>query len=183
MTVQRFVSDRSNRMCQSTHGQEVDMTLAMAVQFGPFRLFPTKRLLLRDGDAVCLTPKAFDTLVLLIEQRDRVVSKRELLDELWPSTAVEDATLSQHVFMLRRALADSEGPDVEYIATVQRRGYRFVAPVTEIDCVKDGKADAAAGASADAAHDRLRLFSATKRRHARMVVAILVAGVGVVAGM
>jgi DNA-binding winged helix-turn-helix (wHTH) protein len=100
------------------------------IAFGPFRLLPAKRLLLRDGETVALTPKSFDSLVLLIERRDRVVSRRELLDALWADASVEQATLSQHVFMLRRALGGADG---EYIATVHRRGYRFGAGVKVIN--------------------------------------------------
>src|SRR5437870_764737 len=101
----------------------------VVARFGPFRLDTTKRVLLRDGEPVALTPKAFDALVLLVERRDSVVSKQELLAALWPDTAVEDGTLSQHVFMVRRALSDS-GSKARYVATIPRRGYRFIAPVT-----------------------------------------------------
>ena len=108
------------------------MASPSAVRFGPFRLDPAARLLLCRDEPVELTPKAFDALVLLIQRRDRVVSKRELLDELWPDTAVEEATVSQHVFVVRRALSASNG-DADYITTIPRRGYRFVAPVDPID--------------------------------------------------
>jgi DNA-binding winged helix-turn-helix (wHTH) protein/Tol biopolymer transport system component len=123
------------------------MTRQTAVQFGPFRLDAAKRLLLRNGDPVSLTPRAFDALVLLVEHRDRVVSKDELLRDLWLDTSVEEATLSQHVFMLRRALSGGGDPEIEYIATLPRRGYRFVAPVVEIgagpgDGGRDGRARA-----------------------------------------
>jgi len=106
----------------------------VTARFGPFQLDSARRLLLRDGAPVALTPKAFDALVLLVERRERVVSKQELLAELWPHTAVEEATLSQHIFMVRRALGDS-GSDARYVATIARRGYRFVATVapTESD--------------------------------------------------
>jgi dipeptidyl aminopeptidase/acylaminoacyl peptidase len=90
---------------------------------------------------VSLTPKAFDTLVLLVDRRDRVVSKRELFDELWPDTAVEEATLSQHIFMVRRALSDSGSADARYVATVARRGYRFVGPVTPLDSPDGARVD------------------------------------------
>jgi DNA-binding winged helix-turn-helix (wHTH) protein/dipeptidyl aminopeptidase/acylaminoacyl peptidase len=102
-------------------------------RFGPFLLDAARRTLHRDGTPVALTPKAFDALLLLVERRDRVVAKRELLSELWPDTAVEEATLSQHVFMLRRALNGSMTGESEYITTVHRRGYRFVAPVSPQD--------------------------------------------------
>ena len=103
----------------------------MAVfEFGPFVLDPPKRSLLRDGAPQALTPKAFDLLALLIEHRERVVSKDELLKTLWPDAFIEESNLAQHVFLLRRALnGDAAGP--EYIATIPRRGYRFVAQVSD----------------------------------------------------
>jgi Tol biopolymer transport system component/DNA-binding winged helix-turn-helix (wHTH) protein len=105
--------------------------IAVAVfEFGPFVLDPAKRSLLRDGAPQALTPKAFDLLALLMEHRERVVSKDELLKTLWPDAFIEESNLAQHVFLLRRALnGDAEGP--EYIATIPRRGYRFVAQVSE----------------------------------------------------
>lgn len=104
-------------------------------EFGPFLLDPARRSLLRDGVPQSVTPKAFDVLVLLVEQRGRVLSKDELLKAIWPDTFVDEANLSQQIFVLRRTLnGDSKVP--EYIATVPRRGYSFVAeaierPVTE----------------------------------------------------
>jgi len=107
--------------------------MSLAVQFGPFRLDPTKRLLLRNGEPIALTPKAFDALVLLVQRRDQVVSKQELLAALWPDTAVEESTLSQHVFLVRRALGDSGHSKPQYIATIARRGYRFIGAVMPAD--------------------------------------------------
>lgn len=96
--------------------------------FGPFRLLPAQRLLLRDGTPVPLTPKAFDILVTLIERRDRVLSKDELLEHVWPGVIVEEGNLVQQVFLLRKAL--NEPSTGRYIATVPRRGYRFVGDVS-----------------------------------------------------
>jgi Tol biopolymer transport system component/DNA-binding winged helix-turn-helix (wHTH) protein len=98
--------------------------------FGPFVLDAATRTLLRDGIPQSLTPKAFDLLVLLVERRAHVLSKDELLKALWPDTFVDEANLSQQIFILRRTLAlDSNGR--EYIATIPRRGYRFVAEASE----------------------------------------------------
>ncbi len=102
-----------------------------AYTFGPFRLEPRKRLLARDGVPVPLTPKAFDLLVAVVERRERVVEKEEALRLLWPDTVVEEANLTQNVFLLRKALGDNQD-DARFIATVPRRGYRFVAEVQEI---------------------------------------------------
>ena len=101
-----------------------------AFEFGPFLLDPAKRSLLRDGIPQPLTPKAFDLLALLVRHRARVLSKEELLSTLWPETFVEEANLSQQIFVIRRTLnGDSES--AEYIATIPRRGYRFTAQVIE----------------------------------------------------
>ena len=96
--------------------------------FGPFVLDPAEKVLFRDGHAVSLPPKAFETLLVLVERHGHVIDKAELLHRVWPDTFVEEATLAQNIFTLRKAL--NESPDShEYIETVPKRGYRFVAPV------------------------------------------------------
>lgn len=100
-------------------------------EFGPFRLIPAERLLLRGDEPIALMPKAFDTLVALVHRAGRLADKEELLHEVWPDAFVEEANLTQNVFALRRALgtADDGKP---YIETVPKRGYRFVARVEVI---------------------------------------------------
>ena len=100
-------------------------------EFDKFRLLPDKRLLLSDGAPVPLMAKAFDTLVLLLEKRDRVVSKDELLHAIWPDVVVEEGNLTQQIFLLRKALGEN-AQHPRYIATVPGHGYRFTAAVTEI---------------------------------------------------
>ena len=98
--------------------------------FGPYRLEVNLGRLLRDGQPVPLTPKAFDVLRALIERRDRVVDKAELMNVVWSDSFVEEANLSQTIFVLRKTLG--EQPDGQrFIETVPRRGYRFVAEVHE----------------------------------------------------
>ncbi len=99
-------------------------------EFGPFRLDPQKRLLLRGNEAVPLTPKAIETLIVLVENRSRVVSKDELMKVLWPDSFVEEANLSQNIFMLRKALGDSH--ERRYILTIPGRGYQFTEVVREV---------------------------------------------------
>ena len=99
-------------------------------EFGSFRLDPAKRLLLRGQKPVPLMPKAFDTLLVLIENRDRMVGKEELLKTLWPDSFVEEANIAQNVAVLRKALGDSPEQH-RYILTMPGRGYRFAARVTE----------------------------------------------------
>src|SRR6188472_3814946 len=98
-------------------------------EFGPFRLDPAERLLLRDGVVVALTPKAFDLLVYLVERHGRLAEKQALMSALWPDTIVEEANLAFHVSALRKVL-DEEGERESMIQTVPTKGYRFVAPVT-----------------------------------------------------
>jgi TolB-like protein/DNA-binding winged helix-turn-helix (wHTH) protein len=100
-------------------------------QFGPFQLDPGERLLLRDGAEVRLPPKAFDLLVALAGSRGRLLEKDDLLKQVWPDAFVEESSLAQHVFLLRKALQDGES-GVSYIETVPKSGYRFTAPVLEI---------------------------------------------------
>src|ERR1700693_4656746 len=94
--------------------------------FGAFRLDPTEHVLLSSGARVPLTPKAFETLLVLIENAGHILEKEDLLKRVWPDTFVEEGTLARNISTLRKALGD--GPEGEsYIETVPRRGYRFVA--------------------------------------------------------
>ncbi len=104
-------------------------------QFGEFTLEPNERLLLRDGEPVALTPKAFDTLLALVESRGHVLTKEELLHRIWPDSTVEETTLAQNVSTLRKALG-SAGPQL--IQTIPKRGYRFTADVFEISPTTNG---------------------------------------------
>jgi len=98
-------------------------------EFGPFRLDPEQHLLMRGDELVALPPKAFETLVLLVENGGRVLQKKELMEALWPDSFVEESNLTQNIFLLRKALGEESG---EYIKTVPRIGYRFVAGVSEV---------------------------------------------------
>jgi DNA-binding winged helix-turn-helix (wHTH) protein/TolB-like protein len=98
--------------------------------FGRFLLDPTKRVLVREGQVVPLTPKVFDTLLLLVENSERVMEKEEMIEYLWPNSFVEERNLAQNIFTLRKALGE-ESAD-KYIETVPRRGYRFVAAVRRL---------------------------------------------------
>ncbi len=101
-----------------------------AFEFGPFSLDPGKRLLLRNGTAVPLAPKALETLLALVENRERVLSKDELLDQVWGGVSVEEGGLTRNVSILRKTLG--EKPDNHrFIVTVPGRGYRFVAAVND----------------------------------------------------
>ena len=101
-------------------------------QFGPFLIDVRERVLRRNGRPVPLTPKAFDVLATLVEQPGRLLSKEELLQKVWPDTFVEESNLAYNVFALRKALGDT-ADNGEYIETVAKRGYRFIATVTPVN--------------------------------------------------
>ena len=99
-------------------------------EFGPFRVDPEKQVLLRDNQPVPITPKTFETLLILVRHSREVVSKDELMNELWPDAFVEEANLSQNIFMLRKALGDTPD-DRRYIVTLRERAtasWRRCAP-------------------------------------------------------
>lgn len=100
-------------------------------KFGPFRIDPKKRVLLRGDDPVPLNPKAFDTLLVLVQSNGKVVPKDDLMKALWPDSFVEESNLSQNIFVLRKALGDS-AQERRYILTVPGRGYQFVEEVQEV---------------------------------------------------
>ena len=98
-------------------------------EFGDFRLDVEERLLLRrDGTAVPLTPRVFDTLHYLVEHSGRLASKESLMAAVWPDCIVEENNLAQTISTLRRIFGDTSGSQ-RHIATVPGRGYRFVADV------------------------------------------------------
>jgi serine/threonine-protein kinase len=99
--------------------------------FGPFRLDPKERLLIRGDQPVPLTPKAFDVLVYLLERHGRLVEKQALMAALWPDAVVEETNLASNVSAVRKALGDGQEGE-QYIQTIPTRGYRFVAPVQEL---------------------------------------------------
>src|SRR6267142_3550174 len=98
-------------------------------EFGRFRLDAAERVLLRDSEFVTLTPKVFDILLALVERGGHIVEKDDLMKRVWPDTFVEEGNLTQNVSLLRKALGENPGSP-QFIETVARRGYRFVAEVT-----------------------------------------------------
>jgi Tol biopolymer transport system component/DNA-binding winged helix-turn-helix (wHTH) protein len=115
-------------------------------EFGPFHLDVEERLLLRDGRVVPLPPKVFDTLLALVANRGRILGKEELMQTLWPETFVEESNLTQNISQIRRALGEGE-----YIETIPKRGYRFVA---EVQAVALNEQDSAIAARAGAGESR-----------------------------
>src|SRR5277367_2236739 len=106
----------------------MDNVVKQLLEFGPFRVDPEQRLLLRDEQAIPLSPKAFDLLLILVQRTGQVVAKDDLMKLLWPDTFVEESNLGQHIFQLRKALGE-RAQDHTYIVTIPGRGYRFVQKV------------------------------------------------------
>jgi DNA-binding winged helix-turn-helix (wHTH) protein len=116
--------------------------------FDAFVLDVDGRALWRGGERVPLTPKVLDLLILLVERRGTVVTKDEILKAVWPGVVVEEGGLARNVSLLRKALGDDDGH--RCIATLPRRGYQFIAPVTEVAGPAEGPARAGAPAAAPA---------------------------------
>src|SRR5580700_9034550 len=109
----------------------MDSPVKYLLEFGPFRVDPEQRLLLRDRQPIPLSPKAFDLLLVLAKRGGQVVLKDDLMKTLWPHTFVEESNLGQHVFQIRKALGE-RAQDSAYIVTVPGRGYRFAQSVREV---------------------------------------------------
>jgi len=108
----------------------MDLPAKHFYEFGPFRLETGERILLREGQFVILTPKIFDTLLVLVESGGRILDKEDLLKKVWPDTIVEEVSLAKKISLLRKVLGEDAGH--HYIETIPRRGYRFVAEVREV---------------------------------------------------
>src|ERR1700722_3450828 len=119
--------------------------------FGPFRLDAENQCLWRRGDPgpeerILLTPKAFAVLVYLVEHAERLVTHEELLEAVWPGCVVEPQAVKRHILAVRSVLADRPKNPL-FIETIAKRGYRFIAPVSER--VESMRAVASAGVARD----------------------------------
>lgn len=108
-------------------------------EFGPFRLEADQHRLWREDAEVELPPKALDTLLLLVRRAGQLVGRDEFFAALWPNTVVTEASLGRHIWLVRRALGQSEG-ESDYIQTVPKKGYRFVMPVRRSGAAVSGPA-------------------------------------------
>ena len=106
-------------------------------EFGPFVLNATERLLIKNGSSVSLAPKAFDLLVVLVENSGSLVTKSRLFETVWSGVAIEDSSITYHVWLVRKALSDQFGKP-RYVATVSKHGYRFIAPVKTVTPSSNG---------------------------------------------
>lgn len=104
------------------------MSEARIFYFGPFLLVPERQLLTRGDARVQIGGRALDLLTALVERPGELLSKKDLMVRVWPTTTVDESNLKVNIAALRRALGDDVGA-VKYIATMPGRGYRFIAPV------------------------------------------------------
>jgi DNA-binding winged helix-turn-helix (wHTH) protein len=135
------------------------------LRFGTITFVPAERVLLRDGQPVALTPKAFDLLAFLVANPGRLLTKDELLQAVWPDTIVEESNLAYHVFAIRKALGDTADAD-QYIETVPKCGYRFIAPVVQLDtsdAIEDAPTPATTSTERTAVSDAEHVKSADAR--------------------
>jgi predicted ATPase/DNA-binding winged helix-turn-helix (wHTH) protein len=102
------------------------------IAFGPFRLYPEQRVLLRADIPLPLGSRAREILLLLVERAGEIVKKSELMARVWPDTIVEEGSLRVHIAALRKALGDGQA-GVRYVENVTGHGYRFIAPLTHVD--------------------------------------------------
>ena len=100
-------------------------------EFGAYRIDVSNNILLQNNEIVHLSPKLFETLLILIEKNGQMVSKEELFNRLWSQTFVEESNLSQNIFQLRKILKNGD-QDLNYIETLPKRGYRFTAKVKKV---------------------------------------------------
>jgi DNA-binding winged helix-turn-helix (wHTH) protein/tetratricopeptide (TPR) repeat protein len=160
-------------------------------RFGPFRLDPQERLLLRDEEPVPLTPKVFDTLTFLIRHRGHLVLKEELMQNLWPDSFVGEDNLVQNISVLRKALGEKASGQ-RYIVTVPGKGYRFAAEVLELTPASDQQGGLLVGSythsqmlieeeeetdDASFAQSSQRTIPVSRRWRVAGIVAVLIVGV------
>src|SRR5690242_13158676 len=108
-------------------------------RFGEFTLDTDQKVLLRHDKALPLTPKLFQTLLILVENSGRIVQKEQFMERLWPHTFVEEANLTSNIQQLRKSLGDN-ARQPHYIETVTKRGYRFIANVQRMEPHNNGDA-------------------------------------------
>lgn len=131
------------KVSESSEKAQMSRSEPNIYEFDDFRLDAARRVLLRGGEQLSLTPRIFDTLLYFVRHQGRLIEKDELMRAIWPDTVVEENNLNQSVSTLRRALGETRGEN-RYIVTVPGHGYRFAADVKTLS------ADAASDAADDA---------------------------------
>src|SRR5919112_324604 len=163
-----------------------DMGGKRLYEFGPFLLDPAERVLTRAGQPVPMTPKAFELLLVLVENGGHLLGKKELMEAVWPDSFVEEGNLTFTISSLRKALGEDR-KEPQYIETVPRSGYRFVADVrvpagnsggelkTDGGRLQDDKSDDdKTAAEAPAVAAPLRVEHSAKRRPRKLLLPLAV---------
>lgn len=149
-------------------------------RFGEFIVDTDQKVLLRKDKELPLTPKLFETLLILVENSGRIVQKEQFMERLWPHTFVEEANLTSNIQLLRKSLGDN-ARQPQYIETVTKRGYRFIADVQRVETPHNG-----AHSSASRVDTSLPAIPATvtarKRVRRKAVIALVTAALVVVFG-
>ena len=153
-------------------------------EFGEFRVDAAKRLLFNAaGEQISLMPKAFDTLLYLIEHNGKIIEKDELMSAIWADTVVEENNLNQNISILRRVLGEKRG-EHRFIATVPGKGFKFVAEVREIEeSEKARKGEGKNEAQSPKTENQIRIshFAIRNRRiWLAAIIGITVVGFGIV---
>jgi TolB-like protein/DNA-binding winged helix-turn-helix (wHTH) protein len=146
-------------------------------EFGPYRVDPDRRQLLRGDQAVALGPKTFDVLLLLVRNSGRVLSKDEIMKEVWADTFVEEANLPQHIAMLRKALGETAQAH-HYIITLPGHGYRFAG---EVHILTAGDHDLHRDSQSHAQIKHKKLSRWRLRTTAALLGAVVIAGAAILA--
>lgn len=133
MTVLRKIQKKSKRFPKAAVSTTTWHERNHVYCFGSFRLNESERQLWRNGKTVRLSPKTFNVLLVLIQNKGCLVTKERLLSEVWPDVFVEEANLSVNIASLRKAL-DEDDAGEQWIETVPKQGYRFAARVSELTC-------------------------------------------------
>ncbi|MGA3089686.1 MAG: tetratricopeptide repeat protein [Terriglobales bacterium] len=144
-------------------------------EFGPFRIDPEERQLWRGQSPIPLTPKAFETLLILIRSGEQVVLKDDLMKALWPDSFVEESNLTQNIFVLRKALGES-AQGARYIATVPGRGYRFTEKVRNVS-------DEPAGLVIESQSIQTVTFEESKPRRNLLALSLMAIGLAGLVGL
>lgn len=140
-------------------------------RFREFELVSRERVLLRDGKPVAITPKAFQLLLVLVENRGHLVEKSELMRAVWEDSFVEEGNLSYTMLLLRKTLGDEKN-DPRFIQTVPKRGYRFIA---EVEAVSNGTgSESVEDPKTAATADQTASFTSTFRRRGILALGILI---------
>jgi DNA-binding winged helix-turn-helix (wHTH) protein len=116
--------------------QQIGSPRAIRLRFGPFELNVAQRSLKKADQVIPLGGRAYDILIALLENAGEVVAKGELIAKAWPDVTVEEGSLRVHLSALRKALGDGQFGN-KYIASIQGRGYSFIAPVTRFPADSD----------------------------------------------